>query len=67
MTLYHATYVGYHDDVGNHTFGFFRKGEYVPQSNLSFEFVAEVVCESNPQSSGFLLSVTREGSDCSRY
>ena len=47
--------------------GYFKERQYIAQSNFNFEFVAEVMCESTPQSSGFLLSVTREGSDGSRY
>ena len=59
--------IGYHDDRSNKTFGYFKERQYIAQSNFNFEFVAEVACESTPQSSGFLLSVTREGSDGSRY
>ena len=29
----------------------------------SFDFIAEVVCESNPQSSGFLMTVKIEGAN----
>ena len=28
-----------------------------------FDFIAEVVCESNPQSSGFLMTVKTEGAN----
>ena len=39
------------------------KGTYMPQSNFLFDFIAEVVCESNPQSSGFLMTVKTEGAN----
>lgn len=39
----------------------FKKGEYVPQSNFTFDFVSEVICKSHPQSSWFLLNVKEEG------
>ena len=35
----------------------------MPQSNFLFDFIAEVVCESNPQSSGFLMTVKTEGAN----
>ena len=34
----------------------------MPQSNFLFDFIAEVVCESSPQSSGYLVKVKSEGS-----
>ena len=57
---------GFFDDDENNTFGYFKKGTYMPQSNFTFEFVSEVVCESWPQSSGFLVKVKAEGSSVSR-
>ena len=53
-------FLGFHEE--NNTFGCYKKGVYVPQSNFSFEFVAKVICESHPQSSGFLVAVKEEGS-----
>ena len=35
----------------------------MPQSNFLFNFIAEVVCESNPQSSEFLMTVKTEGAN----
>ena len=43
--------------------GYYKKGAYMPQSNLLFDFTAEVVCESYPQSSGFLMTVKTEGAN----
>lgn len=57
---------GFFDDNDNNTFGCYKKGVFVPQSNFAFDFVAEVICESCPQSSGFLLKVKKEGSVNSR-
>ena len=54
--------IGFHDDENNNTFGYFKKGVYMPQSNFLFDFLSEVVCESSPQSSGFLIDVKVEGS-----
>ena len=56
-------FLGFNEE--NNTFGFYKKGEYVPHSNFSFEFVAEVICESHPQTSGFLVAVKDEGSSIS--
>ena len=64
FTRFYFNYLspGFHDDETNNTFGYYKKGVYMPQSNFLFEFVAEVVCESFPQSSGFLINVKAEGS-----
>ena len=56
-------FLGFHEE--NNTFGFYKKGVFVPQSNFSFEFVAEVICEAHPQTSGFLVAVKEEGSSIS--
>ena len=40
---------------------------YKPQSNFLFDFITEVVCETFPQSSGFLMSVKTEGSNEAKY
>lgn len=52
--------MGFHEENG--TFGTFRKGCYMAQSNFQFVFISEVVCHSHPQTSGFVISVTEEGS-----
>lgn len=57
---------GFKDDDENNTFGCLKKGIYMPQSNFAFEFVTEVICQSWPQSSGFLVKVKAEGSSLSR-
>lgn len=41
--------------IDNGTIGVCIKDVYVPQSNSVFEFVAEVVCETYPQSSGCIV------------
>ena len=38
-----------------------EKAYNVPQSNFVFEFTTEVVCETYPQSSGFIVKVKEEG------
>ena len=61
--------IGYHEDPIKASFGYFKNGKYIPQSNFWFELVAEVVFQTAPQQSGFLLSVKKEfeRSDNSRY
>lgn len=46
---------GFNDDIDNGTIGVCIKDVYVPQSNSVFEFVAEVVCETYPQSFGCIV------------
>ena len=40
-------------------FGVIKKGSYRPASDFSFEFVAEVICDS-PESSGFIMKLRPE-------
>ena len=48
--------------MDNNTFGYYKKGIYMPQSNFCFKICAEVVCDVFPQSSGFVINVIAEGS-----
>ena len=61
LLLYCICISGFHDNIYNGMFGVYRKGIYVPQSNFVFEFTTEVVCETYPQSSGFIVKVKEEG------
>ena len=60
-------FIGFHDDSTHNTFGYYKRGVYMPQSNFLFEFITEVISEADPQSSGFLLMVKTEDSDYERY
>jgi len=54
-----CTYVGFHEDKNQHTFGIVRKGVYRPLSDFNFYYIMKVESEKFV-STGYLVSVYPE-------